>query len=130
MRNVLFITIFVLVLGSLCFVGLPWWSLAPIAALAAFIFPLSGGKSFLSGFAAGSLLWLVAALLLHFGNGGMLSAKIGQLFMGLQGWQLLSVTAFMGGLLAGFGSLTGAYARQLLLPPKRRHNKKYRPVRV
>jgi len=130
MRNALFVTIFILVLGCLCFVGLPWWGLAPIAAIATFLLPLSGGKSFLSGLVAGSLLWLVAALLLHFDNGGMLSAKIGQLFMGLRSWQLLSVTAIMGGLLAGLGALTGAYARQMLFPPKRKHNKKYRPVNI
>ena len=130
MRNALFITIFILVLGCLCFVGLPWWGVAPIAAIASFLFPLSGGKSFLTGTAAGSLLWLVVALLLHFGNGGMLTAKIGQLFMGLQSWQLISVTAFMGGLLAGFGALTGAYARQLMFPPKRRRTNKYRPVKI
>jgi hypothetical protein len=66
------------------------------------------------------MLWLVAALLLNIRNAGMLSAKVGQLFMGLQGWHLLTLTAILGGLLAGFGGLTGAYARQMISPGKKR----------
>ena len=31
---------------------------------------------------------------------------------------------------AGFGALTGAYARQMLFPPKRRRTNKYRPARA
>ncbi|MCC6282675.1 MAG: hypothetical protein IT262_18875 [Saprospiraceae bacterium] len=127
MKNALFATIFILIFGCLCFVGLPWWSLTPIAALAIFMFPLSGGKSFSTGFFAGSMLWLIAAMLLNIRNAGMLSAKVGQLFMGMQSWHLLALTAFLGGLLAGFGALTGAYARLMFLPDqKRRRYNKYR----
>ena len=125
MRNVLFVTLFIFVFGCLCFAGLPWWGLAPVAALAVFLFPLTGGKSFSTGFLAGSLLWLVAALLLNISNGGMLSAKVGQVFMGLKSWHLLFLTAIIGGLLAGFGALTGAYARQIVYPAKRKRYNKY-----
>lgn len=126
MKNIIFVTIFILAFGCLSFVGLPWWGLSIVAALAAFLFPLSGGKSFSTGFSAGTLLWLVAAVVLNTSNGGMLSAKVGQLFMGLQSWHLLLITSVFGGLVAGFGALTGAYARQVVYPAKPKRYNKYR----
>ena len=126
MKNVLIVSLLILVFGCLGYFGLPWWSLALIAAIAAFLFPLSGGKSFSAGFAAGYLLWLTVSILHNSGNGGMLSAKIGQLFMGATGFHLLMATAVMGGLLAGFGALTGTYARQMLFPEKRKRYGQYR----
>lgn len=126
MKNILLSTLFILILGCLSLFGLPWWCLALIAAVAIFIFPLSGGKSFATGFAAGTLLWFSIAFILNAANGGMLSAKIGLLFQGVSGFQLLSVTGLLGGLLAGFGALTGSYARQWVFREKRRRYGGYR----
>ncbi len=118
MKNVFLVTVFILVFGCLGFLGLPWWTLAFIAAAAVFLFPLSGGQAFATGFATGTLLWLTLAILQNAGNGGLLSGRIGQLFMGLTGFQLLMITGFLGGLLAGLGAMTGAYLRVLVYPPK------------
>ncbi|MCA0235597.1 MAG: hypothetical protein LCH81_04365 [Bacteroidetes bacterium] len=120
MKNALLTTLFILVFGCLGYWGLPWWGLAVVAGVAAWFFPLSGGKSFSTAFAAGFLLWFVAALLHNMSNGGILSAKIGVLFMGVKGWHLMSITALFGGLLAGFGALTSSYARQMMFPDKPR----------
>lgn len=125
MKNVFFVTLFILVFGCLGFAGLPWWALSFIAAAAVFFFPLSGGKGFATGFATGTLLWMTVALLQNAGNGGLLSGRIGQLFMGLQGFQLLLITGLLGGLLAGFGALTGAYLRLMIYPPKVKRYEKY-----
>ena len=86
MKNALYITLFILILGNFSHFGLPWWALAPIAALASWLFPLSPGKSFLAAFVGGLLLWYFNAFLLNSANDGMLSAKVGQLFQGLKGW--------------------------------------------
>jgi hypothetical protein len=126
MKNVFFVTVFILVFGCLGYFGLPWWGIAVVAGIAVFLFPLSGGKGFAAGFGAGYLLWFVAAMLHNMSNSGILSAKIGQLFMGVQGFHLLLITGLLGGLLAGFGALTGAYARQLAFPPKKKRYNKYR----
>lgn len=92
-----------------------------VAAIAAMLFsdgsmPAMFGK----GFLAGSTLWYFAALWQDVKNAGLLSAKIGELFMGLKTAHLLMATGFMGGLLAGLGAVAGYYLRLLLFPPKKR----------
>ena len=121
MKNALYIALFVLVLGNLSHFGLPWWALVPVAALAAWLFPLSAGKTFTAAFASGLLLWYLNAFLQDSANGGALSAKVGQLFQGLKGWHLLSLTGLLGGLLAGLGALTGRFAHDVFVSrrPKR-----------
>ena len=117
MKNAGFTALFIVVAGLLCYVGLPWWALVPIAAIAGFLFSQSAVGAYAAGFAGGSLLWYGAAFWADSMNGGVFSAKIGAIFQGLQGWQLLMVTGFLGGLLAGFGAMTGRLARELLAPP-------------
>lgn len=126
MKNVSIVTIIILVGGCLGFLGLPWWVLPLIAATATFFFPLTGGKSYATGFAAGTLLWTAVAIIQNAGNAGLLSGRIGQLFMGLQPYQLLMLTGLMGGLLGGFGALTGTYFRLVVFPPKPQRYTGYR----
>jgi hypothetical protein len=118
MKNALYILLFVLILGNLCHFGLPWWALAPLAAVAGWLFPVASGKTFLAAFAGGLLLWWFNAYLLDAANDGLLSAKVGQLFQGLKGWQLMLVTGIFGGLLAGLGGLTGLFARAAFVGDK------------
>ncbi len=126
MKNSLYTTIFIIALGALCHFGLPWWVTAPIGCAAALLFPQGVGRSFGVAFAAGFLLWYLSALLPDVANGGILSGKIGQLFMGLKGWQLLTLAGVLGGLLAGMGALTGALLRDLFNTgkPKRYRGKR------
>ena len=111
MKNTLLIIVFVLAAGQLCHIGLPWWGLAPIGAVAGWLFPQHAGRILLAGFIGGFLLWVVAAFWLDAPNGGILSARIGNLFMGLSRWHILLLTGLLGGLLAGLGCLTGCWAR-------------------
>lgn len=126
MKNSLYTTIFIIALGALCHFGLPWWAMAPIGFAAALLFPQAVARSFGIAFAAGFLLWYASALLPHLANGGILSGKIGQLFLGLKGWQLLSLAGLLGGLLTGMGALTGALLRDVFMTgkPKRYRGKR------
>jgi len=127
MKNGLYTSIFIIVLGACCHLGLPWWAIVPIAAVAAILFPQTPALSFSTAFAAGTLLWYSSAFLLNTANGGALSAKIGQLFLGLKGIHLVMITGVLGGTLAGLGALTGTYFRGLFAP---RTSKRYQGKRA
>jgi len=126
MKNALLVLVFILIVGSISWLGGPWWTVAPVAALAVLIFPVGAGRACLIGTSAGAMLWWLSALWLNISNGGMLAGKIGLLFQGLQGAQLLGLTALLGGLLGGFGALTGAYGRALFAPPATGRRKRRR----
>ncbi|MBX2891987.1 MAG: hypothetical protein KF734_13745 [Saprospiraceae bacterium] len=115
MRHFIYSVLFIFALGHLCHFGLPWWGLVPVAMLAGWLFPLSAGKNFSAAFLAGALLWFVNAYLYNAENDGMLATKVGLLFQGLNAWQLLGLTGVLGGVLAGFGAMTGRYARDVFV---------------
>jgi hypothetical protein len=116
MKNGLYASLFIIILGACCHFGLPWWAIVPIAGLAAIVFPQKPSLSFGTAFAAGTLLWYGSALFFNSINGGLLSAKIGQLFLGLKGAHLIMITGVLGGTLAGLGALTGTFFRGLFEP--------------
>jgi hypothetical protein len=129
MKNYLIATVLIFAAGNLCHVGLPWWALAPIAAIVLWFFPQrNGAAAFASGLAAGSMLWGLNALLLHAANGGVFAGKIGQIFQGVSGAQLLYLSSTLGGLLGALGALTGQWAKALTQPAMRRdyYNKRQR----
>lgn len=113
MKNTLRTIVFIFILGQLCYLGLPWWGLAPIAALAGWLFPQNALRSFAAGFLGGFLLWIAAALWMDIPNNGLLAAKIGNLFAGLSRWNILVLTGILGGLVSAFACLTGLWARAL-----------------
>ncbi len=110
MKNTLYPTLFVLIVGALGYFGLPWWWLVAVAAVAGLLFPISAGKGFAVGTAMGTLLWYSMAMLLNMANGGALAGKVSQIFLG---YPPLVITSLLGGLLGGFGMLTGCLAREL-----------------
>lgn len=124
MKNTFYATLAILVGGSLCSFGLPWWSVALLGVVVGFVLPQPAGRGFAVGFSAGFTLWWGWALLAHSLNAGKLTAMVGQVFQGLQSWQLLTLTGTLGGLLAGLGVLVGGYTRALGTKPERRRRRR------
>ncbi len=93
---------------------LPWYALVAAALAAGALSRLGAGGSFAAGFLAGFLLWGGYAWYLDSRNGGVLAARMGELFGGVPGAALLAATALLGGLLAGLGALTGSLGRTAL----------------
>lgn len=122
MKNTSLTALAIFVLGNLCRFGLPWWSLAIIAAFAGWFFAQSGWKAFAGGFLGGYLLWYVTAFLADSSNAGVLSSKVGELFNGVKGWHLLQIAGLLGGLLSAMGALTGRLAKEMLMSPSKKRN--------
>src|SRR6186713_1292461 len=89
-----------------------WWFFAVIAFLVAALIHQKGYKAFLAGFLSLFILWFVLAFWMDLANEGVLSVKIASI-LPLDGskWLLMIITAFVGGLVAGFAALSGSYLR-------------------
>jgi hypothetical protein len=95
----------------------PWWSLAIAAFLVAVIVQQRSGKAFLAGFLGVFLLWGLLAFIIDTRNEGYLSARIAELLpLGGKALLLILVTAFIGGLVGGFGAMTGSFLRSVNKP--------------
>ncbi|GAB4248583.1 MAG: hypothetical protein Kow0027_11030 [Saprospiraceae bacterium] len=113
MRNILLQLIATIILGYLCHQFMPFWAIAVAGFVAGLFFKY---KWLLSGFAAsflgGFLLWGGLAWWIDRENAQQLSSMLGELFK-TDGAYLPYVTGLVGGLLAGFGALTGGSLRKL-----------------
>lgn len=87
---------------------LPWWSMAIGAFAIAYGFAHSGIKSFLAGFIAIGLVWLGLAIYIDVASASILTTKVAQLFPTKTVPLLFVLTVFIGGLVGGMASLTGA----------------------
>ncbi len=111
MKNLAFVSATTLSTGLLIAAGLPWWSTTLFGALAGWLWAQSNRQGFWGGFVGGLLLWLIFALVRDVDNEGLLSTRIGALFMGLSRWGVLGITGLLGGFLGAMGALTGYRAR-------------------
>ncbi len=106
------------VTGLLAYAGellFPWWIAVTAAFITGYIFGRKGWQAFLIGFGGIFLLWLIYALLLNMQSGGLMAGKIGLLFGLGKPWLMAVVSALIGGLAAGTGSLAGFQFRSLML---------------
>jgi hypothetical protein len=104
--------ILILLLAFISGLFLPWWGIAIAALLVALIIPQRPWKSFLSGFFAVFLLWVLLAWWIDMKNNGVLSQRMSELLpLGGSRILLILVTGFVGAIVAGFAALTGAYLR-------------------
>ena len=108
-KNISKYLLFYLVL-SIAFISsyfLPWWVGPVVAFLLAILFGNTSVNSFLSGFFALTLVWIVVALLKSLPNGNILASRVSLLFH-LHRWiYLLILTGFIGGLTGGLAALSG-----------------------
>ena len=89
-----------------------WWFFAVVALLVALLIHQKAGKAFFAAFLGLFILWFVLIFWMDNGNEGVLAVKIASLLpLGGSKWTLIIVTAIIGGLIAGFGALSGSYLR-------------------
>ena len=92
---------------------LPWWSIAIAAFIVAALIPQKPGKAFLTAFIALFLLWGGFSFWLSNNNEHLLAHKVSLLILKMDSpYLLILVTALIGGLVAGFAALTGAFLRK------------------
>jgi len=102
----------ILLTALLAFIGglyLPWWSIAIAGFIVALLIRQKAWKALFAGFLALFLLWVTLAWLKDAPNESLLSGKIGMLLgIGNNPVLLIVVTGFIGGLVAGFGAMSGS----------------------
>ena len=97
--------IFIIVLGFILELFLPWWSVAIAAFAGGMIFNSKG--NFLAGFFAIALLWTLKALVIESNAAATLADRVAAIFM-LSKPLLFLVMAIIGGLVGGFAAMTGS----------------------
>lgn len=106
-----------LLTASLSFLAglfLPWWSIAIIAFVIAWLLPQRSGLAFLSGWLGIFLLWTILCLWIDSRNDSILSHKISELLkLGGSSLLLIIVTAVIGGIVGGFAAMAGSSLRPL-----------------
>jgi hypothetical protein len=90
----------------------PWWVIAITSFLVGLLIHQRAGFAYLSAFIGVALLWAIQAFLIDSKNNHLLSTKIANVLpLGGNYILLIVVTALIGGLVGGFASMTGSYAR-------------------
>ena len=93
--------------------NLPWWSFVITNFLIAVALPIKPAQSFAAGALGVGALWAGLALGIDIANNHILSTKVAQILpLGGSYITLIIVTAFVGALLGGLASLTGAFVRK------------------
>ncbi len=92
---------------------LPWWSIAIVAFIVAVLIPQSPGLSFLAGFLSLFLLWGSLSFWISNPNHHILAHKVSLLILKIDNpFLLMLATAIIGGIVAGFASLTSSFLRK------------------
>lgn len=113
-----FIAQFLLIIVGSYFAQLyfPWWSMVVIAGVAGLLFAFDKSrKSFYTGFLAILISWSALAFFADTMNEGIFSEKMSSVLAGLTKPVLILLPAILGGIIAGFASMTGNLLRNLFV---------------
>ncbi len=113
MKNLILGIIVTIILGGILHQFFPWWSIVIAAGITGLIFSENAAVSFSYGFLGVLLLWGVTAFLIDSENAGLLSQKMGEIFGGIGSIGMVCATALLGGIIGGFGAMTGTLGRKL-----------------
>lgn len=116
--------ILIAALAALLQTYFPWWSMAIAAFIISCVIYTKGLNSFLAGFISISLLWTIKAYYIDIANEQILSTKIASLFT-VTPLLLLIITGVIGGLVAGFSSMSGSTFIGMFKTTKKSRNKYY-----
>ena len=108
------LTITIVILAFIMGYFFEWWTVAIAAFIGGAIFGTSSGETFAKGMAAVTMLWLLMTLYYHFSTQGILSNKIAHILpVGGNVGVLILVTVLIGGLVGGWGAMSGFLVRNL-----------------
>jgi len=107
--NVIAKIVITMILAYILGLFFPWYS----AAIAAFIagYAIRSRLSFLAGFSAIALLWLLKALVIDVTSSSDLASRVALIFPVQHKVFLYLFMAIIGGIVGGFGCMTGALAQ-------------------
>jgi len=111
-----FIAQFLLIIVGSYFAQLyfPWWSMVVIAGIGGLFFAFKKSRnSFYTGFLAILISWTALAYFTDTLNGSVFSDKMASVLEGMTLPILILLPAILGGILAGFASMTGNLLRNL-----------------
>jgi len=92
---------------------LPWFSFVFCSLIVAIAIHPKPWKSFLSGFVAVFVLWVLLAILSDTPNEHLLSTKVANILpLGGNYVVLIFITGLIGGLISGMAALTGSFVRK------------------
>ena len=100
----------IIILAFLLELFLPWWSIALAALIAGFA--VRSNANFLAGFLAIASLWFAKAWLIDSSAATPLAEKVAHIFTLPNKTLLFVVMALVGGLVGGFGALTGSFLKK------------------
>ncbi|HEY9561307.1 MAG TPA: hypothetical protein VIR29_11035 [Anseongella sp.] len=109
----------ILVVGLLLQLWLPWWVIMLVPFAGCIWLAPTAARAFNLSFLAIFLIWLCASLLIHFRSGGLLTERVSDLLHAGSSVVLILITAFTGGLAAGFAGWAG-YEMRLFYQRSRR----------
>jgi uncharacterized membrane protein YjjB (DUF3815 family) len=94
----------------------PWWTMPIACATIAFLMKVPAARAYASGFGAIFALWYVMSMIADLQFDTPMSSILGGIFGGISSNLVYTLTAFVGGLVAGFASLTGSLAHSMVSP--------------
>ena len=95
---------------------LPWWSVVIAGFSISFIISTKGLSSFVEGFVGIGILWFALATIIDYQTGSILSDRVAEILFLPTSKLLILITSIIGGLVGGFGALTGSYLRSWVKP--------------
>ena len=91
----------------------PWWSIAVVAFIVSALLRQTALSAFITGFTSLFLLWGILSFWISSNNNHILAHKMSLLILKMDNpFLLVFATALIGGLVAGFAALAGAYTRR------------------
>ncbi|REL24134.1 hypothetical protein DYD21_19325 [Rhodohalobacter sp. SW132] len=98
---------------------LPWYALLIPAILFGAVLFYKSLRAFFTGFLAGATAWGVQVIYIDIMNASILSNRIAEMLGAGSSWLVLLITALIGGLVCGCGTLLGNRFRILFQPKNR-----------
>jgi hypothetical protein len=93
---------------------LPWWGMAIIAATVSFFLSKKAFQTFLAGFFACGLVWLLMELYITMVNGSLMTDRMANLFSLPTGILLFVVSFIVAGLVGGLSALAGRFLKEAI----------------
>lgn len=97
---------------------LPWWSLAIVAFVLAFLLGKKASKTFLSAFFGCGIVWLLMTFYSHFAKGDLMTNRIAAL-LSLHGTVMLYAGSFLiAAIVGGLAAISGFFLREVSKPKR------------